>query len=571
MKYKLKNDFPHDETCGVELLKERGVQDVNRYLNLDEFALNDFMDLDNIREAAALLQKHISNDSNIFLIVDSDSDGYNSAAILYLYIKDINPNAKIDFGVHEGKHHGIIVDNVPENTDLLIVSDAGTNDFEEHKELKEKGVDLIVIDHHIGERYSEDAVVVNNQLSENYPNKTLSGGGVVYKFCQCYDSIYGYNFANKYLDLVAIALIGDMMDLRDHETRYLIEQGLKNIQNAGLKALVKKQAYSIGDVDKITPTNVAWYITPLINAIVRVGTREEKETMFMALINGDKPLKSTKRGAKEGDTETAAEQTARVSTNARNRQNRLKEGAIDKLESRVHKNDLLENKILFLELDETDDFPPTLNGLIAMNLSSKFKKPTILARRNDDGYLRGSARGLNESELKDFKGFLESTGKFEYTAGHPGAFGISIKDSDLNSMHDIANEELSNVDFSENTYEVDFVFNSNENLALPLMKIGELTPYWGQGIAEPYVVVKDIVLKASELFIMGKDGASSKFTKGGVAFVKFKDLEFIKKIQEHQEVDITIVGRVNLNEWCGEITPQIFIDDYTLASPNLRF
>lgn len=571
MKYKLRQEISHDESCGIELLKIRGVENVESYLDIDELALNDPLLLDNIVTAAECLKKHIDKDSNIFIIVDSDSDGYNSAAIIYLYIKSISPEAKIEYGVHKGKHHGIITENVPENTDLLIVPDAGTNDYEQHKYFKDKGVDVIVLDHHIADKLSEDAIVVNNQLSENYPNKTLSGGGVVYKFCQCYDKLYGYDFADNFLDLVAIALIGDMMDLRDHETRFLVQKGLDNITNVGLRTLVKKQEYSIGNINTITPTNVSWYITPLINAIVRVGTQEEKEIMFLGLIDGNRPVKSTKRGAKAGDTETAAEQTARVSTNARNRQNKAKEEAMQKLEIRIHKNGLLENKILFLELEDEDNFPPELNGLLAMQLSSKFKKPTILARANSDGFLRGSARGLNVSELKDFKSFLEETKKFEYTAGHANAFGVSINKTELNVLHEVANKELENYDFTENTYEVDFVFNGKEDFYTPITKIGMLDHVWGQGIEEPYIAVEDMIIKKEEFFTMGAKGDSVKFSKNNVTFVKFKDLDFIEQVQKHSEVKISVIGKVNLNEYCGKVTTQIFISDYEILSTATMF
>ena len=79
-----------------------------------------------------------------------------------------------------------------------------------------------------------------------------------------------------------------------------------------------------------------------------------------------------------------------------------------------------------------------------MQLSTKYNRPTIVARLNDEGYVRGSARGLNQSELKSFKDYLNSTNLFEYTVGHDNAFGISIKNNDLSEFHRIANEQLEN-------------------------------------------------------------------------------------------------------------------------------
>lgn len=125
MKYKLKNEIPHGLGCAKKLLELRGIKDVEYYLNVDELVLNDYLLLDNIVTGAECLKKHIDKKSNIFIIIDSDSDGYNSAAIMYMYIKSIDKDANVFYKMHDGKQHGIIIDMVPEDTDLLIVPDAG--------------------------------------------------------------------------------------------------------------------------------------------------------------------------------------------------------------------------------------------------------------------------------------------------------------------------------------------------------------------------------------------------------------------------------------------------------------
>ena len=80
-----------------------------------------------------------------------------------------------------------------------------------------------------------------------------------------------------------------------------------------------------------------------------------------------------------------------------------KEEIVGGLEARIYKLGLLDNKVLFVRLNDEDNFPSVLNGLVSMQLSAKFKRPTIVARLNNEGYVRGSARGSNESELKSFK------------------------------------------------------------------------------------------------------------------------------------------------------------------------
>ena len=107
-----------------------------------------------------------------------------------------------------------------------------------NKVLKDKGIDVLVIDHHEAEDgYSQNAVVINNQLSENYPNKQLSGVGMVYKFCKALDGILGLDFADSYLDLVALGNISDMVSMKSEETRYFVKKGLNNVVNPFLKAL----------------------------------------------------------------------------------------------------------------------------------------------------------------------------------------------------------------------------------------------------------------------------------------------------------------------------------------------
>lgn len=140
---------------------------------------------------------------------------------------------------------------------------------------------------------------------------------------------------------------------------------------------------------------------------------EEKERMFMAFIDGRVQVPCNKRGAK-GTMERVDVESARECTNAKNSQNRIKERAVERLEQHIFKYDLLENKILIIELTENDDFPAELNGLVATQLANKYKIPTMVGRCNSEGKLRGSIRGLNESELKDFKKFLTNTGLFDF-------------------------------------------------------------------------------------------------------------------------------------------------------------
>ncbi len=221
----------------------------------------------------------------------------------------------------------------------IICPDAGSFDVGEHTRIEELGIDCLVLDHH-AQPYDDkgnpitstakNTIIINNQLSEKYKNKSLCGAGIVYKFCEVLDDILGVELSHNFLDLVALGEIADVMDRTDTETNYLILKGLACINNKGLKTLLESQSFSLKEKAVypwagLTPIDIAFYIAPLINAITRVGTTSEKETMFYCFIEPDKVVQSTKRGAKPGETESAAEQTARVGKNAKARQDRLKE------------------------------------------------------------------------------------------------------------------------------------------------------------------------------------------------------------------------------------------------------
>jgi single-stranded-DNA-specific exonuclease len=161
------------------------------------------------------------------------------------------------------------LEEIPEGTKLVIALDASSNEYDLHKELKEKGMDVLIIDHHLAPKVSEYACVINNQLCD-YPTKSLSGVGMVYKFCSYLDSLLGVNYASQYLDLVSLGMVADMMDLRDFETKHLIHEGFDSVRSPFIKMMMARQEFSIKGV--LTPMTIGFYIAPYVNAVARVGT-----------------------------------------------------------------------------------------------------------------------------------------------------------------------------------------------------------------------------------------------------------------------------------------------------------
>lgn len=564
------------------LLAARGVTDLEAYFNPDVKYLQSPSHFKNIMLAAALYGRVVNSNGRILIVVDSDCDGFTSAAIIYQYTKRMNPNCQVDYWLHEGKQHGLQdhIDRILDEEhqyDLIILPDSSSNDATYHNMLEEVNIPCLILDHHETDvKLSDNAVVVNNQLSPNYINKDLTGAGVVYQFCRYIDSINGTDWAEDYMDLAAWGIVGDMGSMLSLENRYIVYTGLdiNHIQNDFLKCLLKKQGYSITGnqfasweqiVEKVNPISIAFYIVPMINAMIRVGSMEEKERLFIAFIDGARMIPCNKRGAK-GTLERADVESARECTNAKNAQNRTKEKVVDMLEARIFKYDLLENKILLIELEEEDDFPAELNGLVATQLANKFKIPTLVGRRNSEGKLRGSIRGLNDSELKDFKKFLTDSGLFDFVQGHANAAGYAIDGDKVDSLLNYANTALAEVNFGENVHDVNFSrVGSDSDLSALITEIGSYSNIWGQNTGEPLIHVSHIKVDPSNVRIMGANKDTVRIDYNGISYMKFRAGDLIQELNGGP-VEMEVVGRANLNEWGGKYTPQLFIDDYDIKN-----
>ena len=588
MKCKLANEnFQRDYLNS--LLRARGI-DIESVLYPRPSQLSDPSKLKNIEKGALLyLDKLYNSDKPFALVVDSDNDGFTSAAIIYGYTKKLVSYKEIDVFIHSGKQHGLedicqkILDGNKEYS-LIILPDSSTNDYIYHEQLK--GVaPCLVLDHHElsdDSQLSDNAIIINNQTSPDYSNKQLTGAGVVYQFCRYLDRDEDNRYANDFIDLAAFGIIGDMGSVVEPENAYIIREGLKaeNIKNVFFKTLIEKQGYSIsGKVgasfkeicEKLNPISVAFYLVPLVNATIRVGSQASKEKMVKAFLDGNQLIPSEKRGCK-GTMDTVANEAARECGNNRTHQNKIRDDACEKMEMKIAKYDLLENQILFIRLDEDDVFPSELNGLLAMRLADKYKRPTIIARLNDEGYDRGSARGVSQSELKDFRRFLLSSGLMEYAEGHDQAFGVSLPDSKLRALHEFANKELSGINFTENCYDINFERNgSDSDIGSLITELSHGSNLWGQGNPEALIKVTLHNIPRLSINVMGKSSDTVKVTFNGVSYMFFKCADRLDEFEKYDKMTITMVGRANLNEWGGHTTPQLMVTDFEITNSEFDF
>lgn len=559
------------------ILLNRGIENWKQYLNLSEDCTHDFNLLDNIDKAVSCFINHIENKSRIHIIVDSDVDGYTSASMVYRYIKHLGEDINVTYSLHTKKQHGISEDvEIPDNCELLIVPDAGSNDIEQCNELTKKGIDVIILDHHICDKQNDFAIVVNNQMC-NYPNKNFCGAGIVYKFIKAVDEELWEDYADKMLDIVALGNISDVMDMRECETRYYVDLGLTKIRSKLFKALIEKQSYSMNGVVNIT--SVQFYVTPILNAMIRVGSAEDKDLLFRAFIETDEVFKYKKRGETEESDEDIYTRAARLCYNAKNRQGKDVQKGVDAIDEVIKEKEIYKDKVMFINV--SDILGETLTGLVAIKIAEKYNRPCLLLRRQkarEDGslYYGGSCRNFDNSPIESLKDFLDSTGTFEFVQGHDNAAGISIPRENVAKSIEMCNERLSDIDFQK-CFNVDFDINASDLSVGFIKAIDEMKDIFGQGIKEPLVHIKNIPIWSESFFVMGKNSNSWKVINDeGYAFVKFNvdvDKDEVLQIynsnldreEEYSLGSIDVVGTVSINNYNNILTPQIIIKDYIFS------
>ena len=486
-------------------------------------------------------------------------DGYCSAAMMYNYLRRTLKHNRIKYVLHEKKKHGLSNDiTIPEGTTLLIIPDAGSNDYEELKKLKDRGIDVIILDHHEAEYVSKDAIVVNNQLCD-YPNKNLCGAGIVYKFLQALDDYYFEMSADDYLDLVALANIADVMDITELETKRLIDKGLENVKNPMFKAIIDKRAYDIKG--QVTINNVAFYIVPVINAIIRVGSLGDKDLLFQGFLEKYQTFKYKKRGEDELVDEIIYDKVAREGTNLKAKQTREMDKYLKDVFKLIENEKLSNNNLLVVNATE---FNQSLTGIMAIKVASKYDRPCLMIRQKEDNteLFGGSGRNIDNNGIDDLKEYLNNTGLI-MAEGHPNAFGIvELHKDNIEKLIDLFNQDDSIV---QKHFYVDFIIPFDELTDDFIGTLNVLKKHWGKGIKEPYIAIENIDVHPEEVSVMGKEMNTVKINVDGIEFIKFKCDLTEKLMTMEEDFTMNIVGKCSMNDFNGKVTPQIIIEAYEIV------
>ena len=502
------------ENIGIKTLKDIVLEnreitknEANFLLNpTSEYVENPFK-LKNMSEGIQLFMEELDNESNIGLLVDSDNDGYCSSALMYLFL--INecsyPKEKIQIFHHQKKTHGLSDDKVfkeikKSDVNLMIIPDAGSNDIEQIKDLLKLGKKVLILDHHqindeeqntkfVDQEGNIIGVIINNQLDEY--STDLAGTGVVYKFLVALTE----NELEHYMDLVAIANIADSMYLNSFESRYIVDKGLKNINNELMKELIENAKLE-GD---LTPTDISFNVSNYINAVIRFGTMQEKENLFRALIGEEEEIEYTPRKSRNNpnpqtEIQTLQKAMVRISKSIKSKQDTAKKKSVEKCKQFISENGLDKYKTIVLIDEDNELIDRKITGLIAMNLVSVYKKSVVLLGRTKEKYT-GSMRGFG---VENFKEILESTEIVKVT-GHNNSAGVEVEFKDIPRLIKRINRAMEDIEVIPPCTLVDCKIDINNIREKEMQEVLNLKPIWHQHCAEPLFLIEELIIDSKKI------------------------------------------------------------------------
>lgn len=531
-----------------EYLKALGVEDINLYLNPDSSCLDDVKSYPNMEKAANLLCKAIINERKVGLLVDVDCDGMCSATIIRTFLNtyyDIDPIIYI----RQGKAHGLrasasedIVEQIKADSIwLMIIPDAGTNDVNECKELLEHRCNTLILDHHKIEVENPWAVVINHHLLDKWRglvtgqiycsqnvaepcenlnplNTALSGTGVTAKFIEYYCK--KYSLPIPYTDdLVAMSIISDSCDLTALENRYYVHNGLHNVQNPLIQAMLPSAIKRYG----LTPTGYSWAMIPLINAVCRKEETNEKHELFDAFSG-------------HGDIES----TLKMCRSAHRLQTETVKQAVEDVEPTLD----LDHKVI---IGFCDSGLANQIGLIANKFQGKYNKPTILLRQASPTTWSGSLRSpVDLTDVVNESGLAKAM-------GHNQAAGVLVRKSNLNRL--IA--YLDEADFPLEP-EIDVAgYIAPKQINNKLCKACEdNSELWGHGVPEPTFYI-NAEIDETNVQVFEKRTTTVKITVNNVDFLLFMAApEQVDKLTQKGKKSLSLIVTLSTNEWNGVVKPQ---------------
>ena len=555
---KIGSEFGIDPVI-ARLIRNRDIQDmkeIRSYLYGTLAEIPSPWKMKDMERAVQILQKKITQKKKIRIIGDYDIDGVTATCILLKGLKRLNANVdtyipdrvKDGYGMHEQLIDKALEDGI----DTILTCDNGIAAAAEIEYAKKEGLTVIVTDHHdIPFRDTEDgriwiipkadAVVNPKQNDCLYPNKNICGTVVAWKLIWALyerleiDSDEIWDF----LELAAIATVGDVMDLQG-ENRIIVKEGRKKLSSTsfeGLKALI-----CVNNLEgaEITAYHVGFVIGPCINASGRLDTAARSLELLLA--------DNMEDAMKLADDLYDLNQSRKAMTE------QGKEQAIQSIEE----NNLGKDRVLVVYLPDCHE---SLAGIIAGRIREAYNKPVFVLTKGSDG-VKGSGRSIEAYSM--YEELVKCSDLLMQFGGHPMAAGLSMEEKNVELFRRRLNDNCT-------LTEQDLIPKIMIDVPMPISYLSKklteqlkvLEPF-GKGNSKPLFAQKN--LRAVGIRVFGRNRNVAKMLlidENGIKMdaVYFGEAqEFVDFVQAHDTISVTYYPEINVFQ--GRENLQVVIKNY---------
>lgn len=543
----------------ARIIRNRDIIDekeITEYLYGGKEALHNPHLLKDVDKAAEIIAEGIAEKKAMRIIGDYDIDGVNATYILLDGIRRCGGNVdaaipdrmKDGYGINEH----LIEQALSDRKELLITCDNGIAAINEINFAKEKGMTVVVTDHHEipycnteqGKEFLQsnaDAIVNPKQKDCLYPCKGICGAVVAWKLVQVlYERMdIPVEEADIFIENAGFATVGDVMDLTG-ENRILVKLGLKALEhtkNSGMKALIAKNKLS----DKtLSAYHIGFVLGPCINASGRLDTAkrslelllERDEVKASALAGELVELNESRKYMTQQETQKALEQ--------------------------IEKEGWEKDKVLVVYLPECHE---SLAGIIAGRIREAYQRPVFVLTKGEEG-VKGSGRSIEAYSM--FDKMTEVAELFTKYGGHPMAAGLSMREEDIDKLREQLNQkaELSEEDMAE-VVRLDAVLPMSYFTVDTIRQLSVLEPC-GKSNTRPVFADRNIRITRANIVGVNRNVLKLHLldSKGNpVAGVYFGEVEkfltFLSKKFGSEEVDAAMHGRENSIQFAAVYEPAV--------------
>ncbi|GEL67298.1 single-stranded-DNA-specific exonuclease RecJ [Marinilactibacillus psychrotolerans] len=527
----------------VKLCLNRGLhskEEIERFINPDESWFHDPFLLYDMEKVIERITSAIETGEKIMIYGDYDADGVTSTAILYETIEAIGGNVEYfipnRFVEGYGPNKEAFDTFLNNETSLIITVDNGVAGHDAIHYIQDKGVDVVVTDHHELPETLPDAyaIIHPNHPKGHYPFKDLSGAGVALKVAT---ALLG-DFPAELLDLAAIGTIADLVSLRD-ENRAIVSYGLKAIrqtQRIGILSLFDTLALSLKEVDE---TTIGFKIAPPINAIGRIENASPVVELLTTF-----------------DEEKASKIAALLENKNKERKTIVSDIFVEAMNQLVGQEDSLVNILA------KENWHPGVLGIVASKIVHETGKPTIILNIDSEtGEAKGSGRSIKAFNL--FKHCNDVRGLFRHFGGHHMAAGMTLPIENISVLHEALNEAAKAIQETTDFFEEIEIEEECAIADISLEAIKEIDSLKPFGTENPRPAFLFSNVHPVESRAIGVDHAHLKLKVSQedslldiIAFNYGGKAEALKS-----DSSVSVVGTLEINEWNGNKKPQLQLMD----------